>query len=72
MSQEVIYGTGGKVIGYLHKGGSTANGERIDVYDQFHTYVGYVDDTGTHNDTGFLISASRMPGLLLDEDDDDL
>jgi hypothetical protein len=65
MSQEYVYGSQGQVIGYLHKGGSTANGERTDVYDGNHNYVGYVDDDGTHNDTGFRISINRMPGLLL-------
>jgi hypothetical protein len=65
MSQENVYGSSGQVIGRLHKGGSTVNGERIDVYDGFNNYVGYVGDSGTYNDTGFRISINRMPGLLL-------
>jgi hypothetical protein len=69
MPQEYVYGTGGQVIGYLHKGGSTVNGDRIDVYDGFHNYVGYVDDSGTFNDTGFRISINRIPGLLLEDTD---
>jgi hypothetical protein len=31
MSQECVYGSDGQVIGYLCKGGSIANGERITV-----------------------------------------
>ena len=70
MSQEYVYGSSGQVIGRLHKGGSTANGERIDVYDGRGNYVGYVDNDGTHNDIGFRISINRMPGLLLRDEDD--
>jgi hypothetical protein len=69
MSQEYVYGSGGKVIGRLHKGGSIVNGERIDVYDGRGNYVGYVDDDGTHDDSGYRISTNRMPGLLLRDDD---
>jgi hypothetical protein len=67
---EYVYGTGGKVLGYLHKSGSVINGERTDVYDGFNNYVGYVDDSGIYNETGFQISTSRLPGLLLNTDDD--
>ena len=49
---EFIYGQGGKVIGSLHKSGSTVNGERVDVYDGLGQYVGYVDDSGTYDDMG--------------------
>ena len=70
ISQEYVYGSKGQIIGRLHKGGSKANGERIDVYDGFNNYRGYVDDDGTHNDTGFRISINRMPGLLIRNKDD--
>ena len=69
MSQEYVYGSKGQVIGRLHKGGSIVNGERIDVYDGLNNYVGYVDNDGTHNNTGFRISINRIPGLLLKDDD---
>jgi len=69
MSQEYVYGSKGQVIGRFHKGGSTVNGERIDVYDGNNNYVGYVDDSGTFNNIGFRISINRMPGLLLRDDD---
>ena len=70
MSQEYVYGSKGQVIGRLHKGGSKANGERIDVYDGSNNYRGYVDDDGTHNETGFRISINRIPGLLIRNKDD--
>ena len=65
MSQEYVYGSRGQVIGYLHKGGSNANGERIDVFDGSHNYVGFIDNGGTFNSIGFRISINRLPGLLL-------
>ena len=62
---EYIYGPGGKVLGRLHKSGSTIRGERIDVYDAEGQYVGFVDDYGTFDETGYQVSTSKMPGLLL-------
>ena len=62
---EYIYGPGGKVIGHMNKSGSTVRGERIDVYDEEGRYVGFVDDYGTYDETGYQISTSKMPGLLL-------
>ena len=65
---EYIYSPGGKVIGSLRKGGSTVRGERIDVFDAEQRYVGFVDDYGTFDETGYQVSASKMPGLLLRDD----
>jgi len=48
MSQEYVYGSNGKVIGRLHKGGSTVNGERIDVYDGLNNYIMYPKNWTTH------------------------
>ena len=62
---EYIYGPGGIVLGHTCKNGSTIRGERIDVYDANGMYRGWVDDYGTFDETGYQISTSRMPGLLL-------
>ena len=62
---EYIYGPGGVVLGYTHKGGSVIRGERVDVYDSNNRYMGWVDDEGTFDETGYQISTSKMPGLLL-------
>lgn len=62
---DYIYGPGGIVLGYTHKSGSVTRGERLDVYDFNGQYVGFVDDTGTYDDTGYQINTSKMPGLLL-------
>jgi hypothetical protein len=57
---------GGKgLIGYTVESGSVVNGVREDVYDGNGSYMGYVDDSGTYDDMGRLISYSRSPGLLL-------
>jgi hypothetical protein len=66
---EYIYGPGGIVLGYIHKSGSAIRGERVDVYDSTGMYRGWTDDTGTYDDTGYQISTSKMPGLLLSNQD---
>jgi len=65
---EYIYAPGGRVIGSLRKSGSTVRGERIDVFDAEGRYVGWVDDYGTFDETGYQISTSNRPGLLLRDD----
>ncbi|MBM3210747.1 hypothetical protein FJZ33_00890 [Candidatus Poribacteria bacterium] len=62
---EYIYGPGGKVIGSMNKSGSTIRGEHVNVYDENGKYVGFVDDYGTYDESGYRVSTSRMPGLLL-------
>jgi hypothetical protein len=66
---EYVYGPGGIVLGYTHKSGSNIRGERIDVYDAAGMYRGFMDDSGTYDDTGYQISTSKMPGLLLRNQD---
>ena len=71
MSQEFICNGRGEVIGMLCSGGIGATGERIEVFDRFNNYKGWVDDAGTYDASGVLVSFSRMPGLLLDTDTDE-
>jgi len=71
MSQEYIHDGRGRVIGMLSYGGSGATGEKIEVFDRLNNYRGWVDDAGTYDASGVLVSFSRMPGLLLDADTDD-
>ena len=66
---EYIYGPGGIVLGSTCKSGSTTRGEHLDVYDSNGQYVGWVDDEGTFDDTGYMVSSSKMPGLLLRNQD---
>ena len=66
---EYIYGPANEVIGSMRRGGSTVRGERVDVFDSEQRYVGYVDDYGTFDETGYQVSSVRMPGLLLRGDD---
>ncbi len=62
---EYIYDSAGKVIGHLHRSGSVIRRTRTDVYDANGQYVGWVDDEGTFDETGCMVSSSKMPGLLL-------
>ena len=62
---DYIYGPGGIIIGSTCKSGSTIRGARIDVYDANGMYRGFVDDEGTFDDTGYMVSSSKVPGLLL-------
>jgi len=71
MSQDYIHNGRGEVIGFLSYGGIGATGEKIEVFDRFNNYKGWVDDAGTYDASGVLVSFSRMPGLLLDADTDE-
>jgi len=62
---EYIHDSAGRVIGHLHRSGSTIRGTRTDVYDANGQYVGWTDDDGTFDSSGYMVSSSKMPGLLL-------
>jgi hypothetical protein len=44
-----FYGGSG-LIGYAVESGSVVNGVRLDVYDRFGSYIGYVDDSDDGSD----------------------
>lgn len=55
----------GKLIGYTAESGSNVVGKRENVYDSNGFYLGHIDDSGTYDHTGWKISTSKIPGLLL-------
>ncbi len=65
---EYIYGPGGVVLGSYCRSGSTIRGERIEVFDPQGKYVGFTDDYGTFDPSGYQVSTTRDPGLLLRKD----
>ncbi len=65
---EYIYGPGGVVLGSFYRSGSTIRGERVEVFDANGKHVGFADDYGTFDASGYQVSTTRDPGLLLQMD----
>jgi len=64
----------GKLIGYTVIENESA-GRRVACYDANGAYVGYTDDSGTYDHTGFRVSMDRAPGILFrsaERDEDNL
>ena len=64
----------GKLIGYTVVENESV-GRRVACYDSNGAYIGYTDDSGTYDLTGFRVSMDRTPGLLFrsaEDDEDDL
>jgi hypothetical protein len=69
MAYKFVHGNWGQVIGRIHEdSGSTIRGKRDDVFDKYGQNIGWSDDEGTFDVSGFKISDTRMPGLLIKEE----
>jgi len=66
MAYKYILGSGGRVLGRIHEdNGSSIRGKRDDVFGSSGQILGWVDDMGTFDNSGFSVSDIRMPGLLI-------
>ncbi|MFC1718353.1 hypothetical protein ACFL6S_32150 [Candidatus Poribacteria bacterium] len=61
--REDFHSGSGRLIGYTLLENEDM-GRRVACYDSSGAYIGYMDDSGTYDDTGVRISMDRVPGLL--------